>query len=127
MKNDAFIIGFNAGRSEYERMNGLICNGIPQRIVTDMILEDFLIAGLLGLPIDDEGYAHQVAMIEEWYQSGIEKYEPNHSNTFELLVESKVKNHCDFTIQKMILYKMPQIPFFWRQSIFETRILLFKF
>jgi hypothetical protein len=29
-------------------MNGLICNGI-QRIVTDMILEDFLIAGLLGL------------------------------------------------------------------------------
>jgi hypothetical protein len=61
-------------------MNGLICNGI-QRIVTDMILEDFLIAGLLGF-IDDEGYtAHQVAMIEEWYQSGIEKYEPNHSNT----------------------------------------------
>ena len=88
MKNDAFIIGFNAGRSEYERMNGLICNGIPQRIVTDMILEDFLIAGLLGLPIDDEGYtAHQVAMIEEWYQSGIEKYEPNHSNTLSELLE----------------------------------------
>jgi hypothetical protein len=41
--------GFNAGRSE-QQMNGLICNGIPQRIVTDMILEDFLIAGLLGLP-----------------------------------------------------------------------------
>jgi hypothetical protein len=42
-----------------------------------MILEDFLIAGLLGLPIDDEGYtAHQVAMIEEWYQSGIESMNP---------------------------------------------------
>jgi hypothetical protein len=69
-------MGFNAGRSEYERMNGLICNGIPQRIVTDMILEDFLIAGLLGF-IDDEGYtAHQVAMIEEWYQSGIESMNP---------------------------------------------------
>jgi hypothetical protein len=37
-------------------MNGLICNGIPQRIVTDMILE-FSYCSLLGLPIDDEGYS----------------------------------------------------------------------
>jgi hypothetical protein len=44
-----------------------------------MILEDFLIAGLLGLPIDDEGYtAHQVAMIEEWYQSGRIEVNNNH-------------------------------------------------
>jgi hypothetical protein len=57
----------------------MACNGIPQRIVTDMILEDFLIAGLLGLPIDDEGYtAHQVAMIEEWYQSGRIEVNNNH-------------------------------------------------
>jgi hypothetical protein len=52
-----------------------------RRIVTDMILEDFLIAGLLGLPIDDEGYtAHQVAMIENGIKV-VSKYEPNHSNT----------------------------------------------
>ena len=93
MKNNAFISGFNAGRAEYERMNGLISHGIPARIVTDKILEDFLIAGLLGLPIDDEGYtAHQVTMIGEWYQSGIEKYEPNHSDSlFELLEKSGIQ------------------------------------
>ena len=87
MKNEAFITGFNSGRSEYERMNGFISDGIPQRIVTDKVLEDFLVAGLLELPIEDEGYtSHQVAMITEWYQSGIEKYEPNQSTTlFEIL------------------------------------------
>lgn len=87
MQNGAFIAGFNSGRIEYERMNGCISNGIPKRIVTEKILEDFLIAGLLGLAIDDEGYtAHQVAVILEWYQSGIEKYEPDHSIAlFEVL------------------------------------------
>jgi hypothetical protein len=29
-----------------------------QRIVTDMILEDFSYCSLLGLPIDDEGIQH---------------------------------------------------------------------
>jgi hypothetical protein len=92
MKNKAFITGFNSGRSEYERMNGFMSNGIPERIVTDKVLEDFLIAGLLGLPIDDEGYtSHQVAMIVEWYQSGIEKYDPNQSIIlFELLEENGI-------------------------------------
>ncbi|MBQ0908236.1 hypothetical protein KBJ98_05925 [Flavobacterium sp. F-328] len=78
MKNEAVIAGFIAGRMEYERLNGCISKGIPERIVTDKILEDFLIAGLLGLPIDDEGYtAHQLGLIAEWYQSGVEKYEPH--------------------------------------------------
>ena len=92
MKNEAFITGFNSGRSEYERMNGFICDGIPQRIVTDKVLEDFLIAGLLGLPIDDHGYTlHQVDMIEEWYQSGVEKYEPNQSiSLFKLLEKNGI-------------------------------------
>lgn len=93
MQNDAFIIGFKAGREEYVRMNGSMCYGIPERIVTIGVLEDFLIAGLLGLPIDDEGYTvYQLSMIEEWYQSGIEKYEPKHSNTlFELLEKSGIQ------------------------------------
>lgn len=78
MKNEAVLAGFVAGRLEYERLNGSISNGIPNRIVTDKILEDFLIAGLLGLPIDDEGYTpYQLSLISEWYLSGIEKYEPH--------------------------------------------------
>ena len=81
MKIDACLEGFNAGRSDYERMNGFIREGIPQRIVTEKVLEDFLVAGLLGLPIDDEGYTpHQLGVIAEWYQSGIEKYEPESSD-----------------------------------------------
>lgn len=80
MQNDACIAGFNAGRSDYERMNGFIRDGIPSRVVTEKVLEDFLIAGLLGLPIDDSGYtSYQLGIIAEWYQSGTEKYEPDYS------------------------------------------------
>ena len=90
--NEAFITGFNSGRSDYERMNGCITDGIPQRIVTDKVLEDFLVAGLLGLPIDADGYTlHQINMIEKWYQSGIEKYDPNQSiSLFEILEENGI-------------------------------------
>jgi hypothetical protein len=51
--------------------------------------------------------AHQVAMIEEWYQSGIEKYEPI-SNTllsyWKKLEFKSVKEYCDFTIIKNRLF-----------------------
>lgn len=88
MKNEAVIAGFIAGRMEYERLNGLISNGIPDRIVTDKILEDFLVAGMLGLPIDDDGYtANQIALIAEWYQSGVEKYEPYQSVILNEILE----------------------------------------
>ena len=92
MSNDAFITGFNSGRLDYERMNGYISDGIPQRIVTDAVLEDFLIAGLLGLSIDADGYtSHQINMIEKWYHSGIEKYDPNQCHSlFEILEENGI-------------------------------------
>jgi hypothetical protein len=93
--NDAFIAGFNSGRLDYERMNGCVSDGIPQRIVTDKILEDFLIAGLLGLPVDADGYtSHQINMIEKWYQSGVEKYDPNQSiSLFEILEKNGILIH----------------------------------
>jgi len=78
--DDAFNSGFNSGRTDYERMNGSIDEGIPQRIVTDKILEDFLLAGLIGLSIDTEGYtSYQLSVIRKWYLSGVEKYDPNES------------------------------------------------
>jgi hypothetical protein len=90
--NEAFVVGFNSGRFDYERMNGCISNGIPQRIVTDEVLEDFLLAGLLGLPVDADGYtSHQIDLIEKWYQSGIEKYDPNQSiSLFEILEKNGI-------------------------------------
>ncbi|WP_035670697.1 hypothetical protein [Flavobacterium sp. 83] len=92
MKKEAFIIGFNSGRSDYERMNGNISDGIPERIVTDKVLEDFLIAGMLGMAIDDDDYTcYQIKIISKWYQSGIEKYDPNqYINLLELLEENGI-------------------------------------
>ncbi len=78
--DDAFSSGFNSGRNDYERMNGDINEGIPLRIVTNKVLEDFLLAGLIGLSIDTEGYTHfQLSVIRKWYLSGLEKYDPNES------------------------------------------------
>jgi len=86
----AFISGFNSGRMDYEEMNGQISKGIPQRTVTIKILEDFLLAGLLGLSIEDtDDYSsYQLNIIAKWYQSGVEKYDPSQSvYLFEILEE----------------------------------------
>lgn len=78
--SEAYITGFSSGRMDYESMNGSLLNGIPKRIVTNTILEDFLLAGLLGLSIDTEDYtSFQLNVIDKWYQSGIEKYNPDES------------------------------------------------
>ena len=80
-KNDAYVIGFDQGRLEYERMNGKIIHGIPKLIVTNKVLEDFLLAGMLGISINEDGYtAYQIDVISKWYQSGIEKYNPHQSS-----------------------------------------------
>ncbi len=74
--NEAFTFGFNSGRKYYEEMNGSIVDGIPHQIVTDKVLEEFLLAGLLGLKIDTYGYTpHQLTILAKWYQSGTEKYD----------------------------------------------------
>jgi len=86
--NDAFTTGFNLGRLEFESMNGSLRNGVPKRIVNTKILEDFLLAGMLGLSIDTEDYtSFQLHIILQWYQSGIEQYDPNHSSYLIELLE----------------------------------------
>lgn len=78
--NEAYISGFKSGRSEYENLNGSLSLGIPKKIVTDVVLEEFLLAGMLGIDIDSDGYTDfQINCIEKWYQSGVEKYDPNES------------------------------------------------
>lgn len=90
----AFISGFNSGRMDYEEMNGQISKGIPQRTVTIKVLEEFLLAGLLGLSIEDtDDYsAYQLNIISKWYQSGVEKYDPSQSlYLFEILEENGIQ------------------------------------
>jgi hypothetical protein len=87
-QNEAYLYGFNQGRLDYERMNGKIMHGIPKLIVTNKVLEDFLLAGMLGISINDDGYtAFQIDVIAKWYQSGIEKYNPNQSSYLLALLE----------------------------------------
>jgi hypothetical protein len=92
----AFISGFNSGRMDYEEMNGQISKGIPKRTVTIKILEEFLLAGLLGLNIEetDDYTPFQLNIIAKWYQSGVEKYDPTHSTyLFEILEDKGI--HVD--------------------------------
>lgn len=92
--NVAYISGFNSGRMDYEEMNGEVSSGIPQRIVTLKVLEEFFLAGLLGLSIeDDDNYTpYQINVIAKWYQKGIEKYEPSYSTyLFGILNENGIE------------------------------------
>lgn len=86
--NEAFLNGFERGRSEYQSLNGQIFDGIPEQIVTNKILEEFLLAGMLGIKIEAEGYTPlQFNTIQKWYQSGVEKYDPNESIYLLALLE----------------------------------------
>jgi hypothetical protein len=88
--SDAFHSGFDSGRHEYETMNGLVCAGIPARIVTRKTLEDFLLAGMLGLDIDSDGYTtFQLDVIEIWYRNGIEQYNPAQTDYLISILESE--------------------------------------
>lgn len=90
LHSDAFNSGFNLGRLEYEDMNGLIIKGIPLRILTRKTLEEFMLAGILGMQIDFEGYTpYQIEIISRWYESGIEKYEPVFGDYLQDILEER--------------------------------------
>jgi hypothetical protein len=87
-RNEVYAFGFSQGREEYEKMNGKIIYGIPQLIVTNKVLEDFLLAGMLGMNINADGYnAFQLDVILKWYQSGVEKYNPVQSEYLQEILE----------------------------------------
>jgi hypothetical protein len=79
-KGEAFHSGFLSGRMDYENMNGEIKEGVPLRIVTKKIQEDFLLAGMLGLKIDSDDYNnYQISVLRKWYLCGVEMYDPKES------------------------------------------------
>lgn len=88
--SEAFYSGFDYGRLEYEGMNGLVSAGIPELIVTRKTLDDFLLAGMLGLDIDSEGYTtFQLDVIEIWYRNGIEQYDPRQTEYLQWILEKE--------------------------------------
>ena len=87
--HDAFSTGFTLGRLEFESLNGSLSNGIPSSIVNTKVLEDFQLAGMLGLSIETENYtSYQLHIILQWYENGIEQYDPNQSSYLIEILES---------------------------------------
>jgi hypothetical protein len=88
--SDAFILGFTTGRQEYEDRNGRLTDAIPLRIVTTKTLEDFQLAGMLGLQVDTENYnEHQLNILSEWYKVGTQQYDPASGQALLALLEMK--------------------------------------
>lgn len=86
--SEAYNAGFISGRLDYEMMNGFVSDGIPPLIVTSKVLDDFMLAGMLGLPVDSEGYTpYQLEVICRWYESGTEKYDPLPNLSLHALLE----------------------------------------
>ena len=89
-KEEGFIVGFNKGRSDYEYLNGRVEHGIPNKVLTIKILEDYLLAGMLGMKIDFDEYSeYQLQIIHKWYMSGVEKFDENHYNNLGYVLSQK--------------------------------------
>lgn len=91
-QNEAFISGFCEGRHEYERLNGPLHKGIPEKIITEKILADYFMDGRLGLPIDLDGYTgHQRKIILQYYNSGVSYYSQGFDSPLhDLLAQSGI-------------------------------------
>lgn len=86
----AYKSGFTFGRSDYERLNGKISNGIPQRILCNRVLDEFQLSGMLGMSFDSEGYTpFQLDIIEQWYKSGVGSYDLDENIYLLAILESK--------------------------------------
>lgn len=82
-RNEAFLRGFTVGRNEYEKLNGSVCDGIPNQILTERILLGFRIDAQLGIKLEAEGYNDfQMKLIVSHYEAGAGRY--NESQNFSL-------------------------------------------
>lgn len=73
--NDAFKLGFAAGRIEYENLNGPISSGLPKKILTPKLIDHFELLGKIASPLEAEGFSkHQMAVIEKAYRKALETY-----------------------------------------------------
>jgi hypothetical protein len=74
--DDAFLTGFQKGRDNYERWNGLLCDGIPDLVINDKVLSRYFTDGALGYPFEVSGYTvYQQHVIFQSYQAGMAEYD----------------------------------------------------
>ena len=73
---EAFIAGFHDGRLAYEKLNGNVANGIPHQIITEKLLDGFLMEGKMGMSLVTDGFtSHQITFIRKYYLKGCSQYE----------------------------------------------------
>jgi len=76
--NDAFKSGFESGRTQYERMNGKLSEGIPTMIITDKLLEEFKFLAQIGMTLEIEGFTlRQLHFINQSRLIGESELNPN--------------------------------------------------
>ena len=98
MDCDPFIDGFDRGRRQYEKLNGPICNGIPDFIMNERTAEVFKTEGLTGGRLDLDGLSpHQAKVARAWYRKGIEKHDPECDVALAGLL---AKNDIGFIVRK---------------------------
>ena len=87
-----FRDGFACGRMEYEALNGSLENGIPAKILSQTVLDDFLLLGMTGMAPEMSGYTQtQKRHILKSYERGLRQHNPDHDIIlFSLLDESGV-------------------------------------
>ena len=87
--DDAFLLGFDEGRLCYEKLNGPLCNGIPERVITDKLVREMYIDGNLGYPIDLLGFSTpQQRVLLEAYNDGAANMDPMHKILLQDLLVS---------------------------------------
>ena len=83
--NEAFRCGFESGRKEYESLNGKLCNGVPYQILNARALNECLLLGSLGMPLEKDAYnCEQQAEMKRWYEWG---YSRNDRTPYEEMKE----------------------------------------
>ncbi|HEX8561892.1 MAG TPA: hypothetical protein VF676_02825 [Flavobacterium sp.] len=91
-RNSAFINGFRIGRTEYEKLNGRVADGIPAVVLTERILLGFRIDAQLGIPLQaDKFNSRQTEIIRQHYESGAKRYDlSQHLCLYKLLAENEI-------------------------------------
>jgi hypothetical protein len=60
--NAALLKGFDNGRIQYIKLNGPLASGIPAKIVTKALLEEYKLHGAIGMRVCVKGYTKLQAM-----------------------------------------------------------------
>jgi hypothetical protein len=87
--NAVLLNGFDNGRILYIKSNGSLEFGLPEKIVTKMLLEEYELLGSIGMPICVKGYtALQATLLRRSYFKGRNHHDPTGDIALCMLLQS---------------------------------------